>query len=987
MKSVHTYFAFFAAFLFLFAICPGSAFPWDAAVQENVIIFDASGQDVGSYHTGDWARSVSADGKVTFENWAVGSPPGSTSMDTASISLSPGMVAVPNFSSQSSVPPSATVPEVSLYSFDVALFSSTAPGDVPGLSVTPPSGTYQTTVELTVTARSLGGTATIELKNADNSWQPIGENSATLYISRDRTLTVRASCNGAYSPERVLTYVVQQPVFVDSDGDGLPDIWEIAHGLNPLDTSSNATYNSPDSDGDGISDFDEVLRGSDPFADASVPADSDGDGWFDWDEIHLRGTNPNDINDVPTAGRLYEVETILSGSFLGYNDYPVAKSTYRIETLQQRILAEDRSSSLAGYSARIPLGSEAVIRVVDVSNGGFVYKRYIPSVADPLFSDLDFDETDCTGDISSWHEQWQDALISFLAARLVSNTPDFDVTTATMLPLALFERQVELFAESVPQAVVDDMGVLHPELSANPWLAFASHGHRPEISTVESLRLFLERERIPAWDSASPQLPRSINDLMEELALLALSPCHSLQDALETFYSQMSPDEIIEEEVGRLLQEQEGTYLAGLFLLYSMDSLESHPDPFCTLLSPDADSDGDGLLNHEETPVQDLVTGLADPFNNDSDEDGLIDSEDNCPQVANPDQRDNDQDTLGDACDQDDDNDTLSDGLEMLIGSNPFNEDSDGNTINDGEQWRDGSHPGIAVYITDMLSPTNQPDQTISGYRYPGAAVSVFVGASNTGIPVVETGETDWSLPLSGFAEGSYLLTVRASAGDLSGRDTAMLVIDFTAPVVTISSPVEGSIAASDTPLFSYSADAGTSDVLLDGVSLAIASGEQLPRLEMGSHSVRVEVTDDAGNTGFDEVSFSIDESSLDRLIAVSSSTVDFGVLAGGVPAEETITVTNDGQTPVTVGTVASVDPLASPFAVGAEDCSGKTLAHAETCTVTIQALLNAAGSYTDTFDLPNNDPDRNPLTISISAEMEDSFPWLLFLPAVLSGR
>lgn len=43
----------------------------------------------------------------------------------------------------------------------------------------------------------------------------------------------------------------------DTDGDGLPDWWEFARGLNP---------NSADTDQDGISDYDEIVGGYDPSA-------------------------------------------------------------------------------------------------------------------------------------------------------------------------------------------------------------------------------------------------------------------------------------------------------------------------------------------------------------------------------------------------------------------------------------------------------------------------------------------------------------------------------------------------------------------------------------------------------------------------------------------------------------------------------------------------------------------------------------------------
>jgi hypothetical protein len=58
---------------------------------------------------------------------------------------------------------------------------------------------------------------------------------------------------------------------LDADGDGLPNGWEIAHGLDPLD-STGVNGADGDPDGDGYSNLQEYLAGSDPQNPASTPA-------------------------------------------------------------------------------------------------------------------------------------------------------------------------------------------------------------------------------------------------------------------------------------------------------------------------------------------------------------------------------------------------------------------------------------------------------------------------------------------------------------------------------------------------------------------------------------------------------------------------------------------------------------------------------------------------------------------------------------------
>ncbi|MBJ7353726.1 MAG: hypothetical protein JHC98_02790 [Thermoleophilaceae bacterium] len=265
--------------------------------------------------------------------------------------------------------------------------------------------------------------------------------------------------------------------------------------------------------------------------------------------------------------------------------------------------------------------------------------------------------------------------------------------------------------------------------------------------------------------------------------------------------------------------------------------------------------------------------------------------------------------------------------------------------------------PGAPIITSPTGSPHYSATATpvFSGTAEPGSTVKLYDGATLVGTATAD-GSGDWSVATDSLADGAH--SIVAAATDPAGNSGAASApasaeIDTIAPTVAISAPVSGGFINTTVATVSFSVTdanpAAASICQVDGGSFdPCTSGFATATLSSGSHTVTVQHTDLAGNTGSSSSTFTVDSAT--PLVSISSPTafahiatavasITFAVLDDNAAASSDCSV--DGAATVPCTSAFSTNPLSDgdhTVTVSNTDSAGNTGSASINFTVDTQA-------------------------------------------------
>ncbi len=276
--------------------------------------------------------------------------------------------------------------------------------------------------------------------------------------------------------------------------------------------------------------------------------------------------------------------------------------------------------------------------------------------------------------------------------------------------------------------------------------------------------------------------------------------------------------------------------------------------------------------------------------------------------------------------------------------------------------------PSAACTVTIAFAPTATGSFTDS-FNIPSndpAKSSVTVNVSGTGaaVPTPAISVTDSVAPTTDLSVPFGTIIVGSSASQtvtVKNTGTANLVMGAVGSANPLADPFtitadtcsNQTIAAAATCTLTIAFAPTSAGTLSDSFSI--------PSNDPSKSTVTVNVNGTGGTVPVPGITVT------DSVAPTNDLLVPYGTVSAGSTATKTVTITNSGNAALVIGAIGSTDSLAAPFTMANDTCSDQTIAPAATCTMTIAFAPTLTGTFTDSFNIPSNDPNNASVTVSLS--------------------